>query len=312
MATRIKIAKSTDELDALFRSRHVALVEELGSQFPSPDGRLMDRFDAFPSTWNVVAKDRGRIVGGIRLCPTKASGSPLDGLYDFASNLPRGADVASLSRFHLLEDYHDASLRLGFSMLYMSTYCACQRELTHLVCCPDIRVARLAQSIGFQQVASRFHHEASGRELVPMLIDLRQLELPSLAKAREPGLLEAFELVEWEYHRAGDNIIRAGTEGDAAYLIVDGEVIVSVERGSPSGRSTFELATLGPGQIFGELALLTMRRRTANVVAATEVDLMVLERDVFRNELMRNPERLPLVLSQLADRLANADDLLTR
>ena len=81
---------------------------------------------------------------------------------------------------------------------------------------------------------------------------------------------------------------------------------------APSGRSTFELATLGPGQIFGELALLTMRRRTANVVAATEVDLMVLERDVFRNELMRNPERLPLVLSQLADRLANADDLLTR
>ncbi len=312
MATRIKIAKDTHELDALFRCRHVALVEELGAQFPRPDGRLMDRFDAFPSTWNVAAVDGGEVVGGIRLCPTDPTGTPLDGLYDFSTNLPNDARTATLSRFHLLDEYRDTSLRLGFSMLYMSTYCACQRDLTHLLCCPEPRVARLAQSIGFQQVASRFHHEATGRELVPMVLDLRQLELPSLARAREPGLLEAFELVEWEYHRAGDTIISAGSEGDAAYLIVDGEVIVSVERGSPSGRSTFELATLGPGQIFGELALLTMRRRTANVVAATEVDLMVLERDVFRQELMRRPDRLPIILSQLADRLANADDLLTR
>ncbi len=146
----------------------------------------------------------------------------------------------------MLEAFRDASLRLGFSMLYMATHCACQRGLSHLICCPEPRVARLAQSIGFQQVAPRFHHEATGRDIVPMVLDLRQLELPSLTRAREPGLLEAFELVEWEYHRAGDTIIHAGSKGDAAYLIVDGEVIVSVERGGPKGRSTFELATLGP------------------------------------------------------------------
>jgi N-acyl-L-homoserine lactone synthetase len=94
VATRIKIAKTTDELDALFRCRHVALVSELGSQFPHPDGRLMDRFDAFPSTWNVVAVERERVVGDIRLCPVGTGGSPLDGLYDFSSNLPKGAEPA--------------------------------------------------------------------------------------------------------------------------------------------------------------------------------------------------------------------------
>ena len=96
----------------------------------------------------------------------------------------------------MLEAFRDASLRLGFSMLYMATHCACQRGLSHLICCPEPRVARLAQSIGFQQVAPRFHHEATGRDIVPMVLDLRQLELPSLTRAREPGLLEAFELVE--------------------------------------------------------------------------------------------------------------------
>jgi CRP-like cAMP-binding protein len=184
--------------------------------------------------------------------------------------------------------------------------------MTHIMCCFDAPAARLAQSIGFRQVGSRFQHEPSGQELVPMVQDLRELALPLLTMARQPGMLDAFDRVEWEFHRAGDTIIQAGSEGSAAYLVVDGEVIVSVERGAAGGRKSFELATLGPGQIFGELALLTNRKRTARVVAATEVDLMVLEREVFRRELVRHPDRLPVVLEQLANRLADADDLLTR
>ncbi len=311
MSTRIKIAGTTEEIDGLFRCRHLALVAELGTHFPQPDGRLMDRFDAFPSTLNIVAKAGQSVVGGVRLT-SGASDSPLDELYDFSGSLAPLTRTAVLSRFCLLEDYQDIALRLGFSLLYMAAYSAAKREFTHLVCAPGPRVARLAQSIGFQQVASRFHHEATGAEVVPMVLDLRQVKLPILEMTRKPGVLDYFENMEWEYHQAGDAIIQAGQAGDSAYLVVDGEVIVSVERGAPGRRSTFELATLGPGQLFGELALLTSRKRTANVVAATEVDLMVLEREAFRDELIRNPARLPQVLEQLADRLADADDLLTR
>ncbi len=311
MSTRIKIAASAAELDGLFRSRHQALVEEQGSHFPRADLRLLDRFDTFPSSKNVMASVAGEVVGGVRLCP-HGQDCAMGGVFDFTSNLPQGAIAGSLSRFHLLEDHHDAGQRLGLSLLYMATFVASRSDFTHLLCCPEPRVSRLAQSIGFQQVAPRFTHEPTGQERVPMVQDLRQLQLPLLTMARAPGMLDAFDQVEWEFHKAGDTIIQAGSSGSAAFLVIDGEVIVSVDRGSPGGRKSFELATLGPGQIFGELALLTMRKRTANVVAATEVDLMVLERDVFRRELIRNPDRLPAVLEQLANRLADADDLLTR
>ena len=311
MSTRIKIATSATEIDSLFRSRHQALVEELGSHFPQPDLRLLDRFDAFPDTHNVLASVAGTVVGGVRLCPA-GQDCALSELHDFSSNLPDGAVAGSLTRFHLLEDHQDAGQRLGLSMLYMATTIAARDGMTHLLCCLEPKVSRLAQSIGFQQVAPRFSTEPTGQERIPMVQNLVQLELPLLAMAKDPGMLGAFDRVEWEFHRAGETIIQAGTEGSAAYLIVDGEVIVSVERGGAGARKSFDLATMGPGQIFGELALLTKRKRTANVVAATAVDLMVLERDVFRRELVRRPDRLPLVLEQLANRLADADDLLTR
>jgi N-acyl-L-homoserine lactone synthetase len=311
VSTRIAIARSAAELDDLFRSRHRALVEEVGSHFPRADLRLLDRFDAFPDTLNIMATVDGAVVGGVRLTP-RGRDCPLKLLYDFSENLPKGARAGGLSRFHLQDDHQDAGQRLGLSMLYMATFLATRDDLTHLVCCPEPDEARLAQSVGFQQVDARFTHEPTGRSLAPMVLDLRQLRLPLLRMAREPGMLDAFDQVEWAFHKAGDTIIQAGTEGCAAYLVVDGEVIVSVERGGPNGRKNFELASLGPGQLFGELALLTDRVRTANVIAATEVDLMVLEREVFRRELVRRPERLPAILEQLANRLAHADDLLTR
>jgi N-acyl-L-homoserine lactone synthetase len=311
VSTRIAIAHSAAELDGLFRTRHRVLVEEIGSHFPRSDLRLMDRFDAFPGTRNVIALVDGALVGGVRLAP-RGRDCPLKMLYDFGENLPKDARAGSLTRFHLLAEHQESGQRLGLSMLYMAAFLATRDGMTHLMCCPEPDAARLAQSVGFRQVSARFEHEPTGRSLVPMVLDLREPGLPLLRMAREPGMLDAFDQVAWEFHRAGDTIIRAGTEGSAAYLVVDGEVIVSVERGGPGGRAAFELATLGPGQLFGELALLTDRVRTANVIAATEVDLMVLEREVFRRELVRRPEMLPAILEQLADRLAHADDLLTR
>jgi hypothetical protein len=311
VATRIKIARSAQDLDRLFQARHQALVEERGCRFPQPDLRLVERFDAFPSTLNIIAEVDGEVVGGVRLGAPGDQAPPL-ACYDFSTHLPRSGRAGTVSAFHLLEAHQAGGQRLGFSMLYMAAFCAHQQQLSHLLCCLEPKVARLAQSIGFQQVAPRFDGGPAEGELVPMLLDLRQLDLPLLRLAEQPGVLSAFQEVEWQFFQAGDAIIQAGTPGEAAYLVVDGEVIVTVERGGPGGPSTFELATLGPGQLFGELALLTQRTRTADVVAATAVDLVVLDREAFRQALARHPERIPVVLEQLAERLARADDLLSR
>jgi MFS family permease len=72
---------------------------------------------------------------------------------------------------------------------------------------------------------------------------------------------------------AGDTIIREGEAGDLFYVVTDGTVRVTAK-----GR---EIARSGPGDYFGEIALLRDVPRTATVSALTDVRLLTLEREHF-------------------------------
>jgi MFS family permease len=80
----------------------------------------------------------------------------------------------------------------------------------------------------------------------------------------------------------GEEIVREGEAGDRFYVVGAGEVGVKA-KGQPLG-------TLGPGESFGEIALLRPVPRTATVVARGEVELFSLDRDEFVAAVTGHPE----------------------
>ncbi len=90
-------------------------------------------------------------------------------------------------------------------------------------------------------------------------------------------------------------IVRAGDRGEAFYVVLDGTVAVK-----PPGK---RVVKLGPGDFFGELALLDGAPRTASVEAQTDVTLMLLGRTAFRKVIEDEPKIAVKLLETMAARL---------
>lgn len=104
---------------------------------------------------------------------------------------------------------------------------------------------------------------------------------PIFAQQPIATLAEFAALMEHESFRPGEVIIRQGEVGDKFYIIESGTVDVSSTKpGHPS-----EKAILGPGDFFGEVALLTGESRNATVTAREPVQLFILAKVHFDQAL---------------------------
>ncbi len=107
---------------------------------------------------------------------------------------------------------------------------------------------------------------------------------------------------------AGTPIVRQGDTASAFYLILSGEVTHAAEA---DGAATV-LATLGPGEVFGEMALLDDGPRSSSVTATVPTRCALLSRWDFREELRRSPEVAIRLLAILSRRIRRLDERLTR
>ncbi|MDE3155268.1 MAG: Flp pilus assembly complex ATPase component TadA [Acidobacteriota bacterium] len=96
-------------------------------------------------------------------------------------------------------------------------------------------------------------------------------------------------------------IVREGSAGDAAFLVLSGRV--AVRRKDADLGVEFLLSELGPGQMFGEMALLMQRPRTASVVALEPTTCAKLARGDFERVMRDHPEAALGMAVALAERL---------
>ena len=101
-----------------------------------------------------------------------------------------------------------------------------------------------------------------------------------------------------EYPRvceAGETIFRAYDMGSEMYIILEGEVELTI------GSNTLE--TLGPGESFGEMALIDQAPRTATAVAKTACKLAVIPERRFLFMVQTTPQFALQIMKVMADRL---------
>lgn len=104
----------------------------------------------------------------------------------------------------------------------------------------------------------------------------------------------------------GQTVFTEGEAGERAYLIERGQVDISFER---RGRPV-RIASLGAGEIFGEMALIDDRPRSATAVATAETEAIVIRRDQIQLVLREADPTLSLLLRVLLGRFRSMQGLL--
>jgi CRP-like cAMP-binding protein len=142
---------------------------------------------------------------------------------------------------------------------------------------------------------------------------LEQLAQIRLFEGLKPAALELIARVAAEEtHARGTKIFRHGDTGDKLYLILEGKVRISRE---VPGMGEEALAVLGPGQVFGEMALLDESPRSADANVHDSCRVLAIPKDGFDDLLFLHKdlayEVLWGVVRMLAGRLRETTDKLT-
>ena len=103
---------------------------------------------------------------------------------------------------------------------------------------------------------------------------------------------------------AGETIFLMDSTGESMMAILEGNVRISVP--SPEGKEIV-LAILHPGEVFGEIALLDGKGRTADARAMTRCNIAVLDRRDVVSFFERQPNAWPKLVEVLCDRLRRTD-----
>jgi CRP/FNR family transcriptional regulator len=133
---------------------------------------------------------------------------------------------------------------------------------------------------------------------VPLFSELSEDELNGIADVAIP-----------RSYPKGVRVFHEGDTSDACYIVRNGDLRVTREH--PDGRA-IALATLGPGDIFGELAMLDGEARSASVESLSECELLALPAGDVRRLLASTPETTVKLVVALVRRLREANERISR
>ena len=127
--------------------------------------------------------------------------------------------------------------------------------------------------------------EEAGKDANLLNLILKNLEKLNSAKIKSRHI------------KAGERFISQGDEADELYVIQSGSCIIVVEK----GEKLHPVSHIGTGGLVGTTGVFLNQKRTAHVVAETDMNLMVIPKDIFDDISKDNPDMLDLLTELVTD-----------
>jgi F420-non-reducing hydrogenase small subunit len=227
-------------------------------------------------------------------------------------NHPRSATASAISRSRLLPLTRATLLERirhdpGVVIHLLKTLC--QRikntnEILRSMVQRDEHLRFILENKRRENPSSKQYSEENIGEANPLSLENSQLfnNKPEMSPAESPQP----KTIDFPFNRQecigfepGDIIFNQGDSGDSMFIIVEGAVEISL--GSNSDR--YVLASLGPGDFFGETLIIMDQPRTANASADRHTLLLPIKKRDFLEKIQREPELALYIINGLIIRL---------
>lgn len=162
----------------------------------------------------------------------------------------------------------------------------------------NVRIAAPQYNVAITKENEKYFEARHRRHIEERLAALSRVDL--FAPLTEAERVQLAEQLRFTPFVTGDTIMQQGQVAHRLYILIKGEVEVWVDEGL--GRQLVDV--LGPGQVFGEMGLMTGEARSATVVARGTVECFRLDKDALQTILSSRKELLESLSRTLEKRLA--------
>lgn len=135
------------------------------------------------------------------------------------------------------------------------------------------------------------------------MVGLKHLDIFSGLKEKDQKKIQQLSIEKTV--RKGEYVFLRGTFGKVLYIIVDG--LIKIEQPTERGKVK-TLSLLGPGECFGEMAIITNLPRSASALALEDSTLLMLKREILVSHLQNHPEVPLRIIEVLCQRLTEANE----
>jgi CRP-like cAMP-binding protein/N-acyl-L-homoserine lactone synthetase len=307
MPITIRIAKSTEVKEEVYRLRYRVYSLEEGVFPKSEEEMVYDEFDQLPDTMNLLAFMDGTPVGTLRMVKDSDLGLPVEKMIDISSlrknRQPEFGDTPlfNVGMLAIRKDFRNTIGLLG-GMLKFALSLGKYYSIRDVVVTINYQIESMMRDhVGLKRIGETFRPKDIENFVVPMYGKMEEIERQFPIEMLPFGFTEFIEMFERRIYSRHEVVCRKGEPGEEAYVVMRGSINVFVE-------PKIRMAIIPPGEMIGEMALIDDELRSADLIAnARETELMVLAKSSFSQVLGEISPAARSMLLCLCSRLRHAN-----